>query len=100
MKGLAFTLLSYQRVLQDSLPVSDMVWLLAPFIKHVVELLPIISIFRVGEFLNRFGSHSSLVLVQYVFDLNPRSNVDRCGPAELITHHCQGICKCLNTKRL
>src|SRR5258706_14229565 len=99
MKGLALTLLSYQ-VLQDSSPVSDTVWLLAQLVKHIVELLPIIGIFRAGEFLNRFGKHSSLVLVQYVFDLNPRSNVDRCGPAELITHHCQGICKCLKTKRL
>src|SRR5258707_12321057 len=99
MKGLAFTLLSYQSPLR-LLSVSNMAQLLAPLIKHVVELLPIVSIFRVGEFLNRVGNCSSLVLVQYVFDLNPRSNVDRCGPAELITHHCQGICKCLNTKRL
>src|SRR5258708_14459977 len=99
MKVLAFTL-SRTRVLRDSSPVSDTVHLLAPLIKHVVELLPIISIFRVGEFLNRFGNRSSLVLVQYIFDLNPGPMWNRCGPAELITHHRQGIHKCLNTKGL
>src|SRR5258707_13074344 len=99
MKVLAFTL-SHTRVLRDSSPVSDMVHLLALLIKHIVELLPIVGIFRVGEFLNRFGNHSSLVLVQYIFDLNPGPMWNRCGPAELITHHCQGICKHLNTKGL
>src|SRR5258708_38102729 len=101
-KALMSIVFSYidTRVLRDSSPVSNMVHLLAPLIKHIVELLPIVSIFGVGEFLNRFGNHSSLVLVQYVFDLNPAPMWNRCGPAELITHHRQAICKHLNTKRL
>src|SRR5258708_19092656 len=40
---------------------------------------------------NRFCKCSILVLVQYIFDLNPRSNVDKFGSAELITHHHQGV---------
>ena len=91
---------SCTRVLWDLSPVSNTVNLLAPLIKHIVELLPIVSIFGVGEFLNRFSNCSSLVLVQYIFDLNPGPMWNRCGPAELITHHHQGICKHLNTKGL